>query len=136
MKNRAAVAVAAGCLIGFTAAALMGAASAGDLNEDFPFTPTETTAPAIVQSDARDEVAPEEVGTSNPITVPSPIQATTPTQEPAASPAPEVCQEDEPCWDCRFDGNERCGVEIHGVWYVIQFRDGSPESVGYRGTGY
>lgn len=46
-----------------------------------------------------------------------------------------VIQEDDPNWDCRFDGNEMCGVEIHGVWYVIQFRDGSPESVGYRGTG-
>jgi hypothetical protein len=49
------------------------------------------------------------------------------TPEPAVT-----CQEDEPCWDCRFDGNERCGVQIHGVWYIIQFRDGSPEGVTYR----
>ena len=45
-------------------------------------------------------------------------------------------QEDDPRWDCRFDGNQTCGVEIEGVWYLVQFEDGSPVSVGYRGTGY
>jgi hypothetical protein len=73
------------------------------------------------------------------VTIPSPVQAVGPTEQPflEATPLPspeqeQVCQEDEPCWDCRFDGNERCGVEIEGVWYIIQFRDGSPESVSYR----
>ena len=72
--------------------------------------------------------------------VPSPVQAVGPTDDTGGPfltreiPSPEqaTCQEDDPCWDCRFDGNERCGVEIEGVWYIIQFRDGSPESVSYR----
>lgn len=104
MRNRAAVALAAGSLIGFSAAALTGAHSAGDLNENFPFPATpESQTEVLVPSDAREDV-----------TIPSPIQ------------------EDDPNWDCRINGNQACGVEIHGVWYVIQFRDGSPESVTYR----
>lgn len=54
------------------------------------------------------------------------------TGGPFLTKAPITCQEDEPCWDCRFDGNQRCGVQIEGVWYIIQFRDGSPEGVTYR----
>jgi hypothetical protein len=44
----------------------------------------------------------------------------------------EDVQEDDPNWDCRFNGNQMCGVEIMGVWYVIQFEDGSPLSVTLR----
>lgn len=32
-------------------------------------------------------------------------------------------QEDDPLFDCRLDGNRACGVQVHGVWYVIQFSD-------------
>lgn len=55
-----------------------------------------------------------------------------PEWETPATVTPDTCQEDDPCWDCRFDGNEQCGVLIEGVWYVIHFRDGSPEGVTYR----
>lgn len=75
---------------------------------------------------------------------PAPVVTIEPRDDYTVTPAPEtpatqepgpVIQEDDPRWDCRFDGNEQCGVNIEGVWYVIQFRDGSPEWVGYRGTG-
>lgn len=44
----------------------------------------------------------------------------------------DIIHEDDPRWDCRFDGNEICGVEISGVGYNIQFRDGSPGLVTVR----
>lgn len=50
-----------------------------------------------------------------------------PGEEPEAEP-----QEDDPDFDCRYHGNGQCGVEIHGTWYVIEFVDGSPESVRVR----
>lgn len=67
------------------------------------------------------------------VTVPSPRQLGTPaTDDGQPFLTEDVITEDDPRWDCRFDGNEACGVEIEGVWYVIQFRDGSPEGVTYR----
>lgn len=45
---------------------------------------------------------------------------------------PEL-SEDDPNWDCRVHGNELCGVEISGTWYVVQFENGEPVSVEPRG---
>ena len=41
-------------------------------------------------------------------------------------------QEDEPGWDCRTMGNQQCGVDIMGTWYVVEFIDGSPYEVYVR----
>jgi len=54
------------------------------------------------------------------------------TPEPTKAPVSQPKQEDDPDWDCRFDGNQMCGVTIMGVDYVIQFEDGSPMSVDYK----
>lgn len=52
--------------------------------------------------------------------------------EPVEPSDTNVIQEDDPNFDCRFHGNEMCGVEIQGAWYVIQFEDGTPVSVRLR----
>ena len=54
-----------------------------------------------------------------------------PDPEPTTAPV-QTIEEDDPNWDCRFDGNQKCGVTIMGVDYVIQFEDGSPMSVDYK----
>lgn len=41
----------------------------------------------------------------------------------------EVIFEDDPRWDCRWDGNRVCGVIVQGMRYLIQFQDGDPVSV-------
>lgn len=51
---------------------------------------------------------------------------------PDADPIPREPHEDEPGFDCRVHGNEMCGVQVHGMWYLIQFEDGSPVSVRVR----
>jgi len=58
--------------------------------------------------------------------------AATSTPSPSSAPAEHILQEDDPNWDCRFDGNQMCGVTIMGVDYVIQFEDGSPMTVDYK----
>ena len=40
--------------------------------------------------------------------VPEPVYVQTPVP-PHGEPAPPVCQEDEPCWDCKTMGNRICG---------------------------
>lgn len=47
---------------------------------------------------------------------------------PALPPAPEpdsAIQEDESGWDCRTHGNQLCGVQVQGVWYVLDFATGT-----------
>lgn len=69
-----------------------------------------------------------------------PAPEVTPTSTPAApAPAPEATPvdiyEDGSAtmsdgttrpegtypWDCRTDGNQHCGVQIHGEWYILDF---------------
>ncbi len=38
-----------------------------------------------------------------------PTETTTTTLPPEEPPVTEVCQEDEPCWDCETMGNQICG---------------------------
>ena len=45
---------------------------------------------------------------------------------------PEVIQEDDPRFDCRTMGNQKCGVEISGTWYVVSFIDGVATTVTLR----
>ena len=45
---------------------------------------------------------------------------------------PEIIHEDDPRFDCRYMGNQRCGVEIHGVTYVITFDQGIPTGAYQR----
>lgn len=44
----------------------------------------------------------------------------------------ELIHEDDERWDCRFHGNQMCGVNVEGIWYLIQFEDGTPLSVSTR----
>lgn len=45
---------------------------------------------------------------------------------------PEIIHEDDPRFDCRYMGNQRCGVEIHGTVYVITFENGAPTGAYQR----
>ena len=64
--------------------------------------------------------------------------ATASTPAPATQVQPEdhielSPQEDEPGWDCRFDGNKQCGVFFEGIWQVISYdAEGNPVSVRPR----
>ena len=88
--------------------------------------PTATT-------DATPEPSPEPTGgnptaepTEDATPEPSPepsvgfptAQPTEPAAAPVLTPAPA---EDDPSWDCRTDGNRHCGVQVGGVWYVLDF---------------
>ena len=44
-----------------------------------------------------------------------------------------VANEDQPGWDCRSQGNARCGVWIVDQYYVVDFIDGYPVAVAPRG---
>lgn len=71
---------------------------------------------------------------------PNATSPATPVIQPEPTPEPlvgddngdGVIHEDESGWDCRWDGNTVCGVEIEGMWYLIDFEDGSPVSVRVR----
>lgn len=39
-------------------------------------------------------------------------------------PVLELINEDSPLWDCTTMGNETCGVEIDGVWWLIHYENG------------
>lgn len=52
---------------------------------------------------------------------------------PDAYDTPEIIYEDDPRWDCRTMGNQSCGVEIGGLWYIVVFEDGQPVDVYPRG---
>ena len=46
---------------------------------------------------------------------------------------PEPIHEDDPRFDCRYMGNQQCGVQISGTWYVVSFDAGTPTGVHLRG---
>ena len=50
------------------------------------------------------------------LTISAPVSET----EQPATVSPTI-QEDDPNWDCRINGNQKCGVQIQGVWYVVDF---------------
>lgn len=93
--------------------------------DDFTTTPVEAPEPDLTKViDAPEYACPDGWFLAEDLSCVNPDYYDEPnTEEP---------QEDDPSFDCRFHGNEQCGVEIQGTWYVIQFEDGSPESVSLR----
>ena len=69
---------------------------------------------------------------------PSP-EPVVPTPSPTASvpyDAPGTIYEDDPQWDCRSMGNQICGVEIKGDWYLIGFNNGEPTGSVVKNNDY
>jgi hypothetical protein len=64
-----------------------------------------------------------------PVAVLPPILSENPPVVYAPTPTPKM--EDDPDWDCRWDGNQICGTTIYGESYLIQFEDGSPIAVWF-----
>lgn len=66
---------------------------------------------------------------SQPYATNAPEPAPTPAPEviPEVTPAPEPEEalaepmEDDPNFDCRIHGNHKCGVEVNGTWYVLDY---------------
>ena len=51
------------------------------------------------------------------------IERSTPAEPAPASTVVQVCEEDEPCWDCAIDGNGICGPPMD---YSLPTADESP----------
>lgn len=74
------------------------------------------TIPAPVQS-ATEQSKPWDVDT---ITAEPLVIKIDDIQLPTLPTLPEP-QEDDPGFDCRIHGNHVCGVQIEGVWYLVNF---------------
>lgn len=103
--------------------AMFGASLVGAFEEEAYSAPEiEVAVPMVPPSEDGELAVPTTEVPAEEELLPAPVQIE----------APERLEEDDPRWDCRIHGNERCGVEIMGTWYVVTFEDGLPEGVYVR----
>lgn len=149
-KIKSAQKIAAGLVLaGITLAGAMSLTAAGDdeVIVPTPIVEPQPADPAPVVPEPTPEPAEPSPEPVEPSPTPEPEPELTPIPEPPfdyeeAVPwvpgapigdlPPEVIHEDDPRWDCRVMGDYQCGVEIHGVTYVITFDQGNPAAVRQR----
>lgn len=143
--------------ITFTGAMSLTAAGDEEIVTNPPVVETEPATPEPVEPAPSPEpeptVEPSPEPTTEPVPVPSPEPSTPVVPEPELTPIPEPTfeymegvpwvpgapigdvppfHEDDPRWDCRYMGNQQCGVQIHGTWYLIHFNAGEPTGASIR----
>lgn len=150
-KTAAAAALAGLALIGATSLTAagdeQGAVETAPIVKPAPEVTGLPVPPPIVEEPPADLPEPILPAEPEPIVTAAPVPAPAPEPEPEfdyveAVPwvpgapigelPPEIIHEDDPRFDCRYMGNQRCGVEIHGVIYVITFENGAPTGAYQR----
>lgn len=95
-----------------------------------PVTVRETTGTTVPSNERSVTEWPEGIGSSDDAVSVSRSKGHSVTERTDSTS--EVVEEDDPRWDCRTMGNQACGVQVMGKWYVVQFEDGVPVSVRER----